>query len=271
MRTVTCQIFVDRHIEWLYFPDAEWHKEEGLCIDVPFYRKLSRRDTLKTFQDTLIFNKVDWLYCKDAIWYANLDKLKEEVKTFQDLEWFKGTICLEPEVEIIQQKVFNKLEDRTHLKFIASKEEIILSYPKRIFLSHKGVDKPFVREYKSILEILGFSPWLDEEAMVAGVELERGLLQGFKDSCAAIFFITPSFKDVDYLSSEINYAIAEKREKRERFSIITLVFSDSDNAKGVVPELLKQFVWKEPKTDLEALHEILRALPVQVGSITWKN
>ena len=60
--------------------------------------------------------------------------------------------------------------------------------------------------------------------MDAGSELERAILQGFKDSCAAVFFVTPSFQDEAYLATEVNYAIQEKREKGDRFSIVTLVF-----------------------------------------------
>ncbi|OYV06438.1 MAG: hypothetical protein CFE26_06300 [Verrucomicrobiales bacterium VVV1] len=141
--------------------------------------------------------------------------------------------------------------------------------PMRIFLSHKGADKPMVREFKRTLEELGFDPWLDEDAMTAGVELERGILQGFKDSCAAVFFVTPSFQDESYLASEVNYAIQEKRAKQDRFAIVTLVFSDGPS-KGIVPDLLKQYVWKEPTSEIEAFRELIRAIPIRVGSPTWK-
>jgi hypothetical protein len=97
---------------------------------------------------------------------------------------------------------------------------------RKIFLSHKSVDKPLVREYHRILQLLGFEPWLDEDTMFAGAELERALLQGFKDSCAAVFFVTPNFSDENFLATEVNYAIAEKRNKGDRFAIITLAFSE---------------------------------------------
>ena len=141
--------------------------------------------------------------------------------------------------------------------------------PMKIFLSHKGIDKPTVRDFKLILETLGFSVWLDEDAMCAGTELERGLLDGFKESCAAIFFVTPNYVDENFLASEVNYAIAEKRKKGTRFSLVTLVF-EVDGKKGEVPELLQPYVWKEPKNNLEALHEIIKSLPVAVGQINWK-
>lgn len=142
--------------------------------------------------------------------------------------------------------------------------------PMKIFLSHKGCNKPFVREFADTLSLLGFSPWLDEDAMSAGTHLERGLLDGFEKSCAAVFFVTPDFKDENYLATEVDYALHEKRKKGDRFSIITLVFSSSD-AKGTVPKLLQQYVWKEPASDLAALQEIIKALPVAVRNVRWRS
>jgi hypothetical protein len=120
------------------------------------------------------------------------------------------------------------------------------------------------------LKAIGFDPWLDEDAMPAGTELERGILQAFKDSCAAVFFITPNFVDEGYLRTEVNYAMAERRAKGERFAIVTIVFTGKKGEKGSVPELLKQFVWKEPSTELEALTEILRSLPIEPGEPHWR-
>jgi hypothetical protein len=156
------------------------------------------------------------------------------------------------------------------LQKLLQRHEVVMGVVgMKIFLSHKGIDKKRVREYQKTLELIGFEPWLDEDSMNAGAELERGIRQGFTDSCAAIFFITPNFLDEDYLASEVNYAIAEKRKKKEKFSIIILVFEEN-GVKGNVPQLLEPYVWKEPKTDLEAIREIIKALPLQIGNITYK-
>ena len=167
--------------------------------------------------------------------------------------------------------IFDQWDDlQQNLTTVLLQHEIEMGLcPMRVFLSHTGADKPMVREFKRTLEELGFDPWLDEDAMDAGSELERAILQGFKDSCAAVFFVTPSFQDEAYLATEVNYAIQERREKGDRFSIVTLVFSDGSN-KGVVPELLKQYVWKEPTSEVEAFREIVRAIPIGVGPIQWK-
>ena len=84
-----------------------------------------------------------------------------------------------------------------------------------------------------------------------------------------MFFVTPAFRDEAYLATEVDYAIRQKREKGDRFSIVTLVFVDGSK-KGLVPDLLKQFVWKEPASKLEAFREIVRAIPIAVGPIQWK-
>ena len=141
---------------------------------------------------------------------------------------------------------------------------------KRIFLSHKGADKAVVERFYATLKLLGFDPWLDKEDMPAGSELHRSIRDGFRDSCAAVFFITPNFADEKYLRQEINYALEEKTDKGSRFAIVTLVFKDGAGKEGVVPDMLKSYVWKHPPTELDALQEIVRALPIEVGPTTWR-
>lgn len=149
--------------------------------------------------------------------------------------------------------------------------DMAISDSKRIFLSHKGSDKNMVVDFKNTLESIGYDPWIDEEAMPAGVSVERALLRGMKDSCAVVFFITPSFKDKGYLETEINYAILEKREKGDKFSIITLLFDDAEHGTVHVPELLRPYVWKTPRTQLQALTEIIRALPITPVNVDWRE
>lgn len=131
----------------------------------------------------------------------------------------------------------------------------------KIFLSHKRSDKDTVMEFKKTLELIGYSTWIDEDALKAGAELEREIQEGMQESCAVVFFLTRSFKDDGYLRAEINYAIEEKR-KRNAFSIITLRFGGKNQKPlPVVPKLLQSYVWKTPTTQLEALREIIQALP----------
>ena len=141
---------------------------------------------------------------------------------------------------------------------------------KKVFLSHKGDDKELVNDFKETLKVLGYDPWLDKDAMTLGTLLEQGLSQGMKDSCGVVFFITPSFKDEGFLETEITYAIQEKRQKREKFVIITLQFVGVDGNTSEIPELLKPYLWGRPKTLLEALREIVRALPVASTGIDWR-
>lgn len=144
------------------------------------------------------------------------------------------------------------------------------SNSKKIFLSHKGSDKSMVIDFKETLELLGYDPWIDD-AMPAGARVDHAISQGMIDSCAVVFFITASFQDEGYLQTEIDHAVRQKHEKGDRFSIITLVFSGAGGDGTEIPDLLQPYAWKSPSTRLEALREIVRALPVAPGTGDWKN
>lgn len=137
----------------------------------------------------------------------------------------------------------------------------------KIFLSHKSVDKPVVRRYYDALKTLGFDPWLDERDMAAGANLEREVFRGFEESCAAVFFITESFKDEKYLAAEVDYAVIQKRTKDKKFAIITLRYTNA----AAVPGLLKPYVYRDVSNDLEGLNELLKALPIELGPLRWKK
>lgn len=137
----------------------------------------------------------------------------------------------------------------------------------KIFLSHKSTDKPLVYRYYNALKEIGYNPWLDELAMTAGSNLEREILKGFQESCAAVFFITEDFKDEKYLAAEIDYAVMQKRQKEKKFSIITLRYSDA----APVPDLLTPYIYKNINNDLEGFFEIVRALPIELGPVRWKD
>lgn len=148
-------------------------------------------------------------------------------------------------------------------------EHLELQKPKNIFLSHKSPDKTLVREVALALKSVGLTPWLDEDRMKAGANLERAILQGFQDSCAAVFFVTPRFVDDGYLASEIDYALMEKRAKGDKFTIITLLIPGDDGAFGEAPVPLRPYVWKYVQP-IEILRTITEALPIQCGAPMWR-
>ena len=141
--------------------------------------------------------------------------------------------------------------------------------PRQIFLSHSGKDKDRVRQFSRALSALAYEPWLDEDALVAGAPLERGLREGLARSCAAVFFVTKDFTDSGYLATEVDYAVEEKRAKGDRFAIVTLVLDRE--VRDRIPTLLRRFVWKEPANDLEALVELVRAVPLQPVRPIWRE
>lgn len=245
-------------------------EEDGLFIIFPLFNEVKRRNALKPIIKAIEYNDIKWLHEESGHWFVDLDILFTAFSDLNRIGWLKGVVEPDIDIETEEREVFNKIKKETKVQFIITKKEIEQSMPKKLFLSHKGINKPLVRDYFNALKSIGFEPWIDEDAMVAGLPLERALLEGMKESCAAVFFVTPEYVDDNFLASEINYAMSQKRDKGDRFSIITLVLPDNKGIKGIVPDLLKQYVWKEPTNDLQGLYEIIRALPIEVKHISWK-
>jgi hypothetical protein len=231
---------------------------DEVLIAIGFLGKLTKRAALQKLRKRIAEGAIDWLRHEKKNWWLDVDRLKISFPNLKLHSKWRGTIPCEPEVEdgsggtvapVITQVVFSVLVD-----------EVPLMQSRKIFLSHKGEDKKLVRRFQRALEAIGFEVWLDEKNLKAGDLLERGILKGFEESCAAVFFITENFKDERYLKAEINHAIAQVRAREEYFKIITLAFKKG-RARVEIPPLLKSYVWKSPATELDAFVEIVKALP----------
>lgn len=277
MHGVTGMLVLSGDIVWQLSDHPKWQHDCGLRVQFPLSGKSSRRDALRIVTEAIKRNTVSWLKPNRTDWQIDISELRrwfadsKQGEFLKELDWLQGVVSVEPEFEHLQETVFGKTKDSTFVRFNIFQEDYLLNKTTKLFLSHKGADKPMVRRFCDSLRLLGFDPWIDEEAMPAGTELNRGILQGFKDSCAAIFFITPQFQDEKFLRIEVSYAVDQKIEKGDRFAIITLVFSDEQGRKGVVPDLLHTYVWKEPASELDGLMDILKAMPLAVGPVSWRS
>jgi hypothetical protein len=240
----------------------------------------SDRSPLKASRElaaVLSNNNVDWLeLTPQGLWLFKTKAFTTQFPEYATEAWLQSDVLIPMDhdytVRTINQDGWEHEEAEPHCQFVITPEIIEDQMPRKVFLSHKGgADKPMVRRHKKALEVIGIDAWLDEDAMHAGVELERGILRGFKESCAAVFFITPRYRDEGYLATEINYAIAEKRAKGDRFRIVTLVLPDPDGSVGTVPDLLQPYIYKTPATELQGFTEVVQALPLAICQATWKT
>jgi hypothetical protein len=225
----------------------------------------------EAFAHHLARGKVTWIVPRRHLCEVDLDAAKRALSYHLKADWIQGRAVVEPEVVERPHQVFDRVQMETHIILRILREEVVLKQQSRVFLSHKSANKKMVREFYEILLELGFQPWLDEEEMVLGANLHRELDAGMRSSCAAVFFITPEFVDEKFLEYEIDLAMREKTARASRFSIITLSFTNSSGQRGVVPQVLRTFIYGEPKCELDALRSILRALPLRVGTVEWRE
>lgn len=267
---IAAHLIVNGPIHWENMGCMGGDPREGITITFPLYHRATAIKAHEVIKEVVEEHGIDWLLpLNRSEWLFRCKKFKAFFDDYRDCSWLKGDVVLVMDHDIRSEIVFDKPRDRTFCQFVITPEMVEEQMPKKIFLSHKGADKVLVRQYKDTLELLGFSPWLDEDAMPAGTELERGLMKGFNESCAAVFFVTPNYVDAGYLATEINYAILEKRAKADRFAIVTLVSPGADGKFGEVPPLLRQYVYKTPASQLDGLNEIIRALPIALGQPAW--
>jgi hypothetical protein len=262
-------------LRWQIFDNQ--FEEEGLTVQFPLPYDAADRKVTKTMKKAVADNNVPWINTASSKWVVNVTALSTWFKKPvwpRHLDWLSGNVLIEPEVIHLKSGYGDHARDNTALRLVVYKETYMAERNRRVFLSHKGVDKPFVERVFRLLSLLGFDPWLDQHALNAGAELDRAILQGFKDSCAVVYFITPNFVDDAFLRDEINYAKEQKRQKGDRFAIISLEMTDPNGKarrkKGEVPDLLRPYVWKSPTSELEAVIEILKALPITVGPVDWR-
>jgi hypothetical protein len=139
----------------------------------------------------------------------------------------------------------------------------------RIFLSHKGINKPLVEEIDRTLRLLNLRTWFDRDDLNAGDTLVRGVDEAFSSCAAAVFFISKEYVDAGVIRKEIDRALHEAATRPDSFRIIPLVLRQHGGSDANVPAPLQTLVWKTVD-DVQIVPAILKALPAPVqGQVAY--
>lgn len=130
----------------------------------------------------------------------------------------------------------------------------------RIFLSHKGVNKPLIERVDRALRLLNLKTWFDRDDLVAGDPLVRGVDSAFASCGAAVFFISGEYIDAGVIRKEVDRALHEAAMRTEAFRVIPLVLAQHGGTDERVPAPLQTLVWKTVN-DVDIVPTILRGLP----------
>ncbi len=141
-----------------------------------------------------------------------------------------------------------------------AKERREMAESSRIFLSHKGANKPLIEKVDAALRLIGLRTWFDKDDLAAGDSLVRGVDNAFTSCSAAVFFISSEYVDAGVIGKEIDRAIHEAATRGGGFRIIPLVLAQHGGTDDRVPDPLKTLVWKTVQ-DIDVVPMILRSLP----------
>lgn len=133
----------------------------------------------------------------------------------------------------------------------------------KIFLSHKGINKPLVDKIDRALRLVGLKTWFDRDDLAAGDTLVRGVDNAFSECEAAVFFISAEYVDTGVISNEINRALHEATMRKDLFRVIPLVLRQHGGSDERVPSPFQTLVWKTVD-DIEIVPAILVALPASL-------
>lgn len=133
----------------------------------------------------------------------------------------------------------------------------------RIFLSHKGINKPLVTLIDEALRSLNLRTWFDRNDLMPGDALVRTVDGAFTGCAAAVFFISGDYVDAGVIKNEVERAIHERAMRGEAFRVIPLVLAQHGGRDAHVPAPLRTLAWTTVQ-DVEIVPTILRALPISL-------
>lgn len=136
----------------------------------------------------------------------------------------------------------------------------------RIFLSHKGINKPLIDKIDRALRLINLKTWFDRDDLNAGDPLVRGVHGAFDGCAAAVFFISADYEDAGVIKQEIDRATHEQAMRPDGFKTIPLVLAQHGGTDALVPAPLKTLVWKTVD-DADIVPTIIKALPPKVQAL----
>ncbi|MEH1905880.1 MAG: toll/interleukin-1 receptor domain-containing protein [Nostoc sp.] len=100
-----------------------------------------------------------------------------------------------------------------------------MEQPFDVFLAHNSLDKPEIIEIAKYLKANGLNPWLDDEQIFAGDNIQKVVFQGISQSKVGAFFISQNglgtFQENLELGRIIQFFL--RKNKAQGFRVIPIL------------------------------------------------
>jgi hypothetical protein len=167
MRYIVGHIITGGRINWEEM--TQFGRTEGLGVTITFrmFGQVSLQVASRELAALLAQNQVEWIApASQGLWLFRSHAFKAVFPNYSDEAWLLGDLMIPMDHDVQRATVPDR--DETSCQFVVTPDVIEDQMPKKVFLSHAGVDKPRVLPYKDALESVGIAAWLDEHAMPAG-------------------------------------------------------------------------------------------------------
>ncbi len=150
----------------------------------------------------------------------------------------------------------------THLESLQEGSTEKMLSKVKVFLNHATEDKPLVRKlYAELKKYPWIDPWIDEERLLPGQELELEIDKAMKESDAVLVCISStSVKKTGYVQKEIRKA-EEQQDLRPR-GVIYMIPVLLESCKEQVPPNLQSLFWVDISnpTNINSIIKSLKTL-----------
>ena len=133
-------------IVWQDIGENPRDKDKGITISIRFPGSLTIREATKSIQEVINQNQIDWLRFSKPNWIFSSGHFKFSFPQYSQEDWLHGEFVVDFERGTHSGPVpmGGVSRDTTFCRFYITKDLIVDQLPKRIFLSHKSVNKYLV-------------------------------------------------------------------------------------------------------------------------------
>jgi len=124
---------------WEYVKRENGDMEEEVKITFPVssFNKLQKRDTIKNLIKSIYDSDITWINNKNSLWEIDLDKAKNYLDGFPDINWFSGIINIDIDFETDDTFEFEYKRYNAYLYFYITKK--IIDENKSIKMSNNFI------------------------------------------------------------------------------------------------------------------------------------
>lgn len=134
----------------------------------------------------------------------------------------------------------------------------------KVFLSHSSSDKPFVREFSRILNVIGIDTFLDEKDIKLGESIPTRIYNEISDSDKVFYFISKKSIKSKWVEEELSISKMKEKQLENIFVLPILIDKIKELPYSVIDKRYADFCDRKINLESEGFKLVLNALEIDL-------